>query len=92
MHPQSHLAEFTGVLQVDGYAGFNRVGSVELAFCWAHVRRKFFDFHHATGSPIAGERCGGSPNSTKSKRASAAARPMTGPASARPGARHWSTP
>jgi hypothetical protein len=28
---------------------------VELAFCWAHVRRKFFDFHHATGSPIAAE-------------------------------------
>ncbi len=55
VHPQSHLAEFTGVLQVDGYAGFNRVGSVELAFCWAHVRRKFFDFHHATGSPIAAE-------------------------------------
>ncbi len=22
---------------------------------WAHVRRKFFDFHHATGSPIAAE-------------------------------------
>jgi transposase len=26
-----------------------------LAFCWAHVRRKFFDFHHATGSPVAAE-------------------------------------
>jgi transposase len=61
VHPRSHLAEFTGVLQVDGYTGFNRLsgerpaGSVELAFCWAHVRRKFFDFHHATGSPIAAE-------------------------------------
>jgi transposase len=61
MHPRSHLAEFTGVLQVDGYTGFNRLsgerpaGAVELAFCWAHVRRKFFDFHHATGSPIATE-------------------------------------
>ncbi|TMJ44337.1 MAG: IS66 family transposase, partial [Alphaproteobacteria bacterium] len=47
VHPRSHLAEFTGVLQVDGYTGFNRLsgerpaGSVELAFCWAHVRRKF---------------------------------------------------
>jgi transposase len=55
VHPRSHLAKFAGVLQVDGYTGFNRVGSVELAFCWAHVRRKFFDFHHATGSPIAAE-------------------------------------
>ena len=61
VHPRSHLAEFTGVLQVDGYAGFDRLrgarpaGVVELAFCWAHVRRKFFDFHHATASPIAAE-------------------------------------
>jgi transposase len=61
VHPRSHLAEFTGVLQVDGYTGFNRLtgerpaGRVELAFCWAHVRRKFFDFHHATDSPIAAE-------------------------------------
>jgi transposase len=61
VHPRSHLAAFTGVLQVDGYTGFNRLtgdrpaGGVELAFCWAHVRRKFFDFHHATGSPIAAE-------------------------------------
>ena len=61
VHPRSHLAEFAGVLQVDGYTGFNRLleerpaGAVALAFCWAHVRRKFFDFHHATGSPIAAE-------------------------------------
>jgi transposase len=61
VHPQSHLAQFAGVLQVDGYAGFDGLtearpaGAVTLAFCWAHVRRKFFDFHHATSSPIAGE-------------------------------------
>lgn len=61
-HPQSHLAAFAGVLQVDGYAGFNalggaerKAGAVQFAFCWAHARRKFFDFHHATGSPIAAE-------------------------------------
>jgi len=75
-HPQSHLAAFTGVLQVDGGAcpraghrpdpgaGFKALageqkerkqGAVQFAFCWAHVRRKFFDFHHATGSPIAAE-------------------------------------
>jgi transposase len=61
VHPRSHLAGFAGVLQVDGYAGFDGLteerpaGAIELAFCWAHVRRKFFDFHHSTGSPIAGE-------------------------------------
>jgi transposase len=61
VHPRTHLAEFAGVLQVDGYSGFNRLagdhpkGTVTLAFCWAHARRKFYDFHEATGSPIAGE-------------------------------------
>ena len=60
-HPQRHLTAFTGVLQVDGYAGFKALaeerkeGAVQFAFCWAHARRKFFDFHHATGSPIAAE-------------------------------------
>lgn len=35
---------FTGVLQCDGYAGYNLLGdSVVRVGCWAHVRRKFFD-------------------------------------------------
>jgi transposase len=56
--PASHLDGFTGVLQVDGYAGFERLtasGEVALAACWAHTRRKFFEVHEATGSPIAAE-------------------------------------
>jgi hypothetical protein len=28
-------------------------GRIVEAGCWAHVRRKFFDVHAATGSPIA---------------------------------------
>ncbi len=46
---------------MDGYTGFDRIagdrpkGTVKLAFCWAHVRRKFYDFHQATDSPIAAE-------------------------------------
>jgi transposase len=46
------------VLQVDGYAGFERLtapGDIVLAACWAHARRKFYDLHQATGSPIAAE-------------------------------------
>src|SRR6185312_4855251 len=60
-HPASHLHGFGGLLQVDGYAGFGRlVGTGEndapqLAFCWAHVRRKFYDIHLATQSPLADE-------------------------------------
>jgi transposase len=56
--PAAHLSGFSGVLQVDGYAGFERLttnGTIVLAACWAHVRRKFFEFHKATGSPIAAE-------------------------------------
>src|SRR5690349_13997880 len=60
-HPAAHLAGFTGVLQVDGYAGFKGLlenrppGGVRLAFCWAHCRRRFYEFHQATGSPLAEE-------------------------------------
>lgn len=56
--PASHLDRFRGVLQVDGYAGFERLaatGQVVLAACWAHARRKFYELHVATGSPIAAE-------------------------------------
>ena len=59
-HPATHLKGFRGVLQVDGYAGFGRLiadaGNVsQLAFCWAHARRKFYDIYAATQSPLAGE-------------------------------------
>src|SRR5215472_5127928 len=57
-HPRAHLEPFTGVLHADGYAGFNGLfatGRIIEAGCWAHVRRKFFDVHAATASPIATE-------------------------------------
>ena len=57
-HPRAHLENFTGVLHADGYAGFKglfETGRVVEAGCWAHVRRKFFDVHAATASPIAKE-------------------------------------
>ena len=55
--PAEHLAGFRGILQVDGYAGFEQLaadGTVTLAACWAHARRKFYELHQA-GSPVAGE-------------------------------------
>jgi Transposase IS66 family len=57
-HPQAHLKEFRGIIHADGYAGFNELfasGRIVEAACWAHVRRKFFDVHAATGSPVAKE-------------------------------------
>jgi transposase len=57
-HPQRHLRDFRGVIHADGYAGFNELftgNRITEAACWAHVRRKFFDVHAATASPIAKE-------------------------------------
>ena len=56
--PASHLGQFRGVVQVDGYPGFERLcagGNIQLAACWAHARRKFYEVHQATGSPVAAE-------------------------------------
>ena len=56
-HPRQHLAAFRGILQADGYAGFAELyeHGVTEAACWAHVRRKFFDVHADTSSPLAHE-------------------------------------
>jgi transposase len=57
-HPASHLKNFRGTLQADGYAGFNRLyeqGGIVEAACWAHVRRKFHDLYQAHRSPVAAE-------------------------------------
>jgi transposase len=56
--PLAHLAGFAGVVQVDGYAGYRalaRKNSVQLAFCWSHVRRRFYDLAAAGPAPIAAE-------------------------------------
>jgi len=61
VHPAAHLVNFRGVLQVDGYSGFanlvtnRRDGSIQLAFCWAHTRRPFYEFFVSTKSPLAAE-------------------------------------
>ena len=56
--PIAHLAGFKGVLQVDGYGGYRVLaerGDVELAFCWSHVRRRFYELAAAGSAPIASE-------------------------------------
>uniref|UniRef100_UPI00053BDD67 IS66 family transposase n=1 Tax=Sphingomonas sp. 37zxx TaxID=1550073 RepID=UPI00053BDD67 len=54
---EAHLGDFAGILQVDGYGGYTalarRQQQITLAFCWSHVRRKFFDL--ADKSPVAAE-------------------------------------
>jgi len=59
-HSSEHLKDFAGILQADGYAGFNPLYEREThpligAACWAHARRKFYDLYAATQSPLAEE-------------------------------------
>jgi len=56
--PLGHLKDYHGILQADGYAGFNRLyetGRVVEVGCWAHVRRPFYELSLAGDSPIARE-------------------------------------
>jgi len=66
-HAVHHLAGFSGILQVDGYAAYNslvvpavhgrlneaRSPQVTLAFCWSHFRRRFYDIAKGGNAPIA---------------------------------------
>ncbi len=62
-HPRGHLAEWSGILQADAYAGFNALyvkghvpAPITEASCWAHGRRKFFelaDLAKAMRAPMA---------------------------------------
>ncbi len=54
------LQGFSGVLQVDGYAGYNRLlrrqgRDIQLAYCWAHARRKLYEVAQTGTTPIADE-------------------------------------
>ena len=56
--PIAHLEGFKGTLQVDGYAGYRKLaerGDVELAFCWSHARRNFYELATPGPAPIANE-------------------------------------
>jgi transposase len=61
-HVKEHLDGFHGVLQVDGYTGYDGLakpnrpgGAITLAYCLAHARREFFDVHKRTKDPVAAE-------------------------------------
>lgn len=61
-HPEAHLAGWTGVLQADAYAGYNRLyeagrtpAPLAEALCWAHARRKFFELADIAASRRRGK-------------------------------------
>jgi transposase len=59
-HAKKLLGAYAGLLQCDGYAGYKSLSSgadsgPTLAFCWAHVRREFYDLAKSRMAPIATE-------------------------------------
>jgi transposase len=62
-HAMTILDGFDGTLQVDGYTGYDaltrkgRTGGkpLQLAYCWAHARRKLHEIYERDASPIAAE-------------------------------------
>ena len=59
-HAERILQDFSGILQVDGYAGYNRLVApdrvgpdIRLAYCWAHARRKLIEITRNGSAPIA---------------------------------------
>lgn len=57
-HPQRHLAQFTGVLQADAFAGYAdlyRNGGIREAACMAHARRKIHDLHAVRPNAVTEE-------------------------------------
>jgi hypothetical protein len=58
----AQLVDYTGILQVDGYVAYKSLakdareaGTIRLAFCLAHARRKFVKVYKTTKSPFVQE-------------------------------------
>jgi transposase len=61
-HAMTLLAGYRGIVQCDGYAPYKQVvqrgragNAVILAFCWAHLRRRFYEIAKGGSAPIAEE-------------------------------------
>ncbi len=60
---ENFLTGFDGILQIDGYTGYNRLSQpsrkggapIRVAHCWAHARRKLKEVFDRDGSEIAAE-------------------------------------
>lgn len=59
-HPCRHLADYSGILQADAYAGFNDLyaagrqpAPITEAACWSHGRRNLFKLAELAKAPLA---------------------------------------
>jgi transposase len=61
VHALKLLDQYRGIVQCDGYAAYKTIANaardeaITLAFCWAHLRRRFFDIAQGGHAPIASE-------------------------------------
>jgi transposase len=61
VHALKLLDGYRGIVQCDGYAAYKTIAdkapgeAITLAFCWAHLRRRFFDIARGGDAPIASE-------------------------------------
>lgn len=59
IHPKALLTGYGGILHCDGYGAYKALAAasegITLAFCWAHVRREFFDLAKGKAAPVAQE-------------------------------------
>ena len=61
VHALKLLEHYRGIVQCDGYAAYKSIAdaaggeAITLAFCWAHLRRRFFDIAEDGSAPIASE-------------------------------------
>lgn len=63
VNAETFLTGFDGILQIDGYTGYNRLtqpsrkggAPIRVAHCWAHARRKLKEIFDRDGSEIAAE-------------------------------------
>ncbi len=61
VHGLALLDGYRGIVQCDGYAAYKTIAkkapgeAITLAFCWAHLRRQFFDIAKGGDAPIASE-------------------------------------
>jgi transposase len=61
VHALKLLDRYRGIVQCDGYQAYKTVArdargeAITLAFCWAHLRRRFFELAEGGPAPIASE-------------------------------------
>lgn len=60
-HAMTLLGGYRGIVQCDGYAPYKQLqrgragNAVTVAFCWAHLRRRFYEIAKGGSAPIAEE-------------------------------------